>query len=118
MSGLELVARLNDALAWPLAALIAVIVLRRSIAELIARRPPRRVKTGTFEVEWDRLVAETEKEVEPEISAPGTERERITNVADELSRPQPRKTQFLLCMKHTPPLNASFVRSSPRRQVT
>ncbi|SRR6266545_1747337 len=82
MSAFELIARLADAFAWPIAAVVGIVVLRRSIAELIARRPPNRVKAGPFEVEWDRLLAETEKEVEAELPASA---KNPSSVTDELS---------------------------------
>jgi hypothetical protein len=84
MSTYELIARLADALAWPTAAVIGVVVLRKSIAQLIARRPPQRVKAGPFEVEWDRLLAEAEKEVEVELPTSPSPI-HLGSVADELA---------------------------------
>jgi hypothetical protein len=85
MSGFELIARLTDALAWPIAVVVGIVVLRKSIAELIARRPPNRVKAGPFEVEWDRLLAETEKEVETELPASADPKRHPAGVVDELA---------------------------------
>jgi hypothetical protein len=85
MSSYELIARLASALAWPIAAVIGVIVLRKSIAQLVAHRPPQRVKAGPFEVEWDRLLAETEKEVEAEIPGSPQTNKHTAGVANELS---------------------------------
>jgi hypothetical protein len=88
MSGLELVARLADALAWPVFALIIAVVLRHPLSQALSRRPLSKVKAGPFEVEWDRTAAETEKEVEAiGISAhdvgavPGALREELAGEA-------------------------------------
>jgi hypothetical protein len=69
MSSFQFIAELVQSLAWPIVVLVAVIILRRPINEMIARRPPQRVKAGPFEVEWDRLLAETEKEIESTTGA-------------------------------------------------
>src|SRR5215468_8081633 len=50
MSGFEFGSRLTDSLAWPVFALLIVLVLRRPLAELLARRPLSRMKAGPFEV--------------------------------------------------------------------
>lgn len=40
----KLIARPADALSWPIAAVLAVVLLHKSIATLIVRHPPSRVK--------------------------------------------------------------------------
>jgi hypothetical protein len=86
MSGFQLIADLTQSLAWPIAVLVAVIILRRPFVEVIARRPPHRVKAGPFEVEWERLLAETEKEIE---GTTGVKRrdtgQRLPSVSEELA---------------------------------
>jgi hypothetical protein len=70
MSGFQLIASLTQSLAWPLAVVVAAFVLRKPLARIVANRPPQRVKAGPFEVEWERLIAETEKEIEGAAEAP------------------------------------------------
>jgi hypothetical protein len=64
------IARLTRSLAWPVAAVVAVIALRKQLAHLMAQRPLQRVKAGPFEVEWDKLAAEAEKEIEGAAGMP------------------------------------------------
>ena len=84
MSGLELTVRLAEALGWPITALMIVLILRHPLRQMLANRPPSKVKAGPFEVEWDRVLAETEKEVEASAapsragSIPGTVREELS----------------------------------------
>lgn len=55
---------MTGSLAWPLAIVIGVLVLRRPIANLLAQAPLKRLKAGPFEVEIDRGVAEAETTLE------------------------------------------------------
>ena len=64
MTGFQLVASLVQSLAWPVFGFLIAVVLRRPIARLLGDRPPRKVKAGPFEVEWDRVLAEAEKDIE------------------------------------------------------
>jgi hypothetical protein len=84
MSALELTVRLVEALGWPITALVIVLILRHPLRQMLTSRPPSKVKAGPFEVEWDRVLAETEKEVEasgtlsPQGNIPGTVREELS----------------------------------------
>jgi hypothetical protein len=51
-------------MAWPVSALVIAFVLRRPIGRIMLETPPKKVRAGPFEVEWDRVIAETAKEVE------------------------------------------------------
>lgn len=55
---------MTGSLAWPLATIIGVLVLRRPIANLLAQAPLKRLKAGPFEVEIDRGLAEAETTLE------------------------------------------------------
>jgi hypothetical protein len=53
------------ALAWPVIALVAVLVFRRQLANVLSTAGPlRRMKVGPLEAEWERQRAEAEAEVE------------------------------------------------------
>ena len=54
---------MTQALAWPVMALIIVLLLRRPIVRVLEQRPPKMLKAGPFEVEWETVVAATEAEV-------------------------------------------------------
>ena len=78
VSVLEFIASLASAVGWPLAAVVIVLVLRRPIARMLTERPPKRVKAGPFEAEWDQALAQAETEIqglpsapEPEVAAAG-----------------------------------------------
>jgi hypothetical protein len=78
VSVLEFIAALASAVGWPLAAVVIVLVLRRPIARMLTERPPKRVRAGPFEAEWDQAYAQAETEVqalppapEPELAADG-----------------------------------------------
>lgn len=72
MSGYELTAHLVASLAWPVAALLAVVILRRSITALLTG-PLRRMKIGPVEAEfWDRIMERAEEGMPPTKSAPPT----------------------------------------------
>jgi hypothetical protein len=68
MSWLDFIASVISAVAWPLVALFALILLRQPLARLLTDRPPKRVKVGPLDVEWTREIAEAETE----LSAAGT----------------------------------------------
>jgi hypothetical protein len=51
MSGMEFIAQMTTALAWPLIVLIAVILLRGPISHVLTTRPVKRLKAGSFELE-------------------------------------------------------------------
>lgn len=69
MSGLEFIAALVSALAWPATAVIVTVIFRRQLAVLLAR-PFSSMKAGPLELVWDREIAEAEAEVEPRPDAP------------------------------------------------
>jgi hypothetical protein len=64
MTGFQLAASLVQSLAWPIFGLLIAFVLRQPLSRMLANRPPLKVKAGPFEVEWDRVLAQTETEVE------------------------------------------------------
>lgn len=64
MSWLDFISRVTESLAWPLATVIGVLVLRRPIANLLAHAPLKRLKAGPFEVEIERGLAEAETTLE------------------------------------------------------
>ncbi len=63
MSELELVAALVRALAWPLAFLVVVLLLRPALVELLGRQGLRRLKAGPLEAEWERERERTQAEL-------------------------------------------------------
>jgi hypothetical protein len=68
VSGLEFAASLVRSLAWPVAALAAVVILRGPLAEML-HRGVHRVRAGPLEVEFKEELAEVRKELErsPEL---------------------------------------------------
>ena len=64
MSGLEFVAEITKALAWPLAAVVVAVLFRKQLRQLLSVGPARRVKAGPVEIEWDRTVAEAQVELD------------------------------------------------------
>lgn len=64
MSWLDFISRMTGSLAWPLAAVIGVLVFRRPITNLLAHAPLKRFKAGPIEVEIDRSLAEAETTLE------------------------------------------------------
>lgn len=56
MSWLDFISRMTGSLAWPLAAIIGALLLRRPIANLLAHAPLKRLKAGPIEVEIDRTL--------------------------------------------------------------
>jgi len=66
MGWLQLVVSLVQAVAWPLAVVVLVLVLRPHLLTLMERghgRPFKRVKLGPVEAEWEARVQEGEKEI-------------------------------------------------------
>jgi hypothetical protein len=84
MTGFQLVASLVQSLAWPVFGLLIATVLRRPIARMLLGRPPLKMKAGPFEVEWDRVLAETETEVQA-APAPATAQLSGTRPSEELA---------------------------------
>lgn len=60
----EFIASLIGSLAWPGAVVVLVLLLRKQIQELM-RGPMSRLAVGPFEVEWDRTVEATKRELPP-----------------------------------------------------
>ena len=54
----EFVSRAIDALAWPLAAVVGLLLLRRQLSQLLAR-PLSRLELGRLKLEWDRIATST-----------------------------------------------------------
>jgi hypothetical protein len=75
------------ALAWPVFAIVAVLVFRHQLTRLFsAAGPMRRARAGPFEVEWERQLAEAEVEIEaagtPSSAGPPELVEDLTPVAN------------------------------------
>jgi hypothetical protein len=64
----DFIASLIDSLAWPGAVVVLILLLRQHIGELL-RRPMSRLSVGPLEVEWDRTVVATLRELEAPPSA-------------------------------------------------
>lgn len=72
MSALQLIVALVQALAWPLVVLVAVLILRPTLVELLGSEGLRRLKAGPLEAEWEREISRTEAELDvPAISPTG-----------------------------------------------
>ena len=75
VTGFQLAASLVESLAWPIAALILGVVLRKPIggwlSSLAAGRQVKRAKVGPVEIEWENL-DEARAEVAKEASESGT----------------------------------------------
>lgn len=82
---LDFVTRMTSSLAWPVIALVLVFVLRQPLTQLLMQRPPRRVKAGPFEMEWERITAETDNEVQAVTGGPPASRESPGVIAIELA---------------------------------
>jgi hypothetical protein len=63
MSWLDFVSRVISAVAWPLVAVFALILLRQPLKRLLTDHPLKRVKVGPLDVEWTREIAEAETEL-------------------------------------------------------
>jgi hypothetical protein len=90
MSGLEFIAALVSALAWPATAVIVAVLFRRQLAVLLAR-PFSSMKAGPLELVWDREIAEAESEIEPRPDAAhsGPGELSITDSLREVARVAP-----------------------------
>src|SRR6266508_3094968 len=66
MSGLEFVAELVSALAWPITVVAALVFLRRPVERWMRERPSR-INAGPVELEWDSLVSK----VQADLDQPG-----------------------------------------------
>lgn len=60
----EFIASLVGSLAWPAVVVIAVFLLREQIKALL-REPVSRLAVGPFEMEWDRTIEATRRELPP-----------------------------------------------------
>lgn len=60
---MEFVAEIVSALAWPVALLVVVLILRRPIIELLGREGLKRLKAGPVEAEWERQLGRVEDEL-------------------------------------------------------
>lgn len=69
MSSLDFIAALVQALAWPVAVLLIVLIFRKKITELLSERMTR-FKAGPLEVEWARQISETQAELEEAGATP------------------------------------------------
>ncbi len=69
MSYLDFIATLVQALAWPIAVLLIVLIFRKKISELLSERMTR-FKAGPLEVEWARQISETQAELEEAGATP------------------------------------------------
>jgi non-ribosomal peptide synthetase component F len=70
-------------LAWPIFALVAVILFRSQLGRILATAGPlRRAKAGPLEVEWERQLAEAEVDIEAAGIAPPT---TAPELADDLA---------------------------------
>lgn len=69
MSYLDFIAALVQALAWPIAVLLIVLIFRKKISELLSERMTR-FKAGPLEVEWARQISETQAELEEAGATP------------------------------------------------
>jgi hypothetical protein len=66
MSGMEFIAALVAALAWPITIVVAVILLRNPLERWFQERPSR-IKAGPVEVEWDAVISR----VQANLDQPG-----------------------------------------------
>lgn len=70
MSTLEFIAALAEALGWPLTVLVLAMVFRSALADLFSRQI-KRMRAGPVEVEWERVLSETEVELDqPGVPSP------------------------------------------------
>lgn len=74
MSWLDFISRVLDAVAWPLVAVFALVMLRKPLARLLTDRALNRIKLGPLDVEWTREIAEAETELNAAgIQTPATQ---------------------------------------------
>ena len=70
MEWLEFAARLTEALAWPLAALAGILLLRQPLSRLLSSQRVKRLKAGPGGVEleyWDAAVEEAKNELAADV---------------------------------------------------
>jgi hypothetical protein len=60
---MEFVAELVSALAWPVVALAALVVLRRPLERWLRERPTR-IKAGPVELQWDSLISKAQADLD------------------------------------------------------
>jgi hypothetical protein len=88
-------------LAWPVAAILAVLLFRRQIARLLSTGV-RRAKAGPFEMEWERQASEVEAEVDtpppPMQLAPPTSADAFEYVSEDL-RPLAERAPYAAIME-------------------
>lgn len=70
MSWLDFIARMTGSLAWPMVAVVVVLILRKPIITMLTTGPLKRIKAGPLEVEIDRGLAETEAALEASGASP------------------------------------------------
>jgi hypothetical protein len=86
VSTIEFVIRLVDALAWPVVVLVAVVLLRRPVSELLTRHPPASLRAGPLELTWSHVVAETSQQAaKVERTSAELDSTRPGRVAEELA---------------------------------
>lgn len=84
MDTLQFVASLVSSLAWPVAVLVIALIFRAQIRQLMSR-PIRRLRAGSVEVEFDRLMSEVQVAVEtPTPSGEGHAATIASPVIEEL----------------------------------
>ncbi len=102
MSGLEFVAALVSALAWPMTVVGALVFLRRPLERWMYERPSR-IKAGPVEVEWDSLISKVQADLDqPGVPDPAA----LTSSADTQDR------DLYLRARATPP--AAIVEAARR----
>lgn len=86
MSPIEFVARLVEALAWPMVAMGSVVLLRGPIGELLRRHPPTTLRAGPLELTWNHVVAETSQQAaKVERASAEIDSVQVGRVAEELA---------------------------------
>jgi hypothetical protein len=86
VSGLAFTASVLHSLAWPAAAVVIAVMLRKPITAVL-NRGVRRLRAGPVEVEFDQGLAEVDAEVRriPELTEPAGAPQRGGSLADELA---------------------------------
>jgi hypothetical protein len=88
VSGLEFIASLVHSLAWPAAAVVMVVVLRKPIGAALQRLS--KAKVGPVEAEFDQELAEVREELKraPELASQpaGEQTTSMLSLPDELTR--------------------------------
>ena len=88
MDALTFISKLVDALAWPLAAVVLVLLLRRQIVALAPFI--RRLKAGPLEAEFEREVRELRSTMDTAKPAVPSERPQWQVAAEQLAQVSPR----------------------------